>query len=122
LTETALLCGYVKHQPSRASDLGVSIGGEKDETVLLLHGGLSNSDAMLDPLGQALGETYRVAAFDRRGHGRTADTSEPFHYDTMADETLAFVEDLGGPVHLVGWSDGGNVGLLVALRLGSSDS
>ena len=93
-----------------------SIGLEKDETVLLLHGGLSNSDAMLDTIGGPLSDTYRVAAFDRRGHGRTADTSEPFHYATMADETIAFLEHLGGPAHLIGWSDGGDVGLLVALR------
>jgi pimeloyl-ACP methyl ester carboxylesterase len=93
-----------------------SIGLEKDETVLLLHGGLSNSDAMLDTIGGPLSDTYRVAAFDRRGHGRTADTSEPFHYATMADETIAFLEHLCGPAHLIGWSDGGNLGLLVALR------
>lgn len=93
-----------------------SIGSEKDEKVLLLHGGLSNSEALLDTVGQLLGASYRVAAFDRRGHGRTADTSEPFHYATMVDETIAFLEHLGGPAHLIGWSDGGNVGLLVALR------
>ena len=93
-----------------------TIGSEKDQTVLLLHGGLSNSDAMLDLIGAPLGDTFRVAAFDRRGHGRTADTDEPFHYSTMADETIAFLEQLGGPAHLIGWSDGGNVGLLVALR------
>jgi pimeloyl-ACP methyl ester carboxylesterase len=93
-----------------------TIGSEKEQTVLLLHGGLSNSDAMLDLIGAPLSDTYRVAAFDRRGHGRTADTDEPFHYATMADETIAFLEQLGGPAHLIGWSDGGNVGLLVALR------
>jgi pimeloyl-ACP methyl ester carboxylesterase len=93
-----------------------STGAEKDQTVLLLHGGLSNSDLMLDTIGGPLAGAYRVAAFDRRGHGRTADTSEPFHYATMADETIAFLEHLGGPAHLIGWSDGGNIGLLVALR------
>jgi len=93
-----------------------SIGGEKDETVLLLHGGLSNSDVLLDTIGKPLGETYRLAAFDRRGHGRTADTSEPFHYAAMADETIAFLEHLGDAAHLVGWSDGGNAGLFVALH------
>ena len=89
---------------------------KKDATVVLLHGGLSDSDAMLDTIGAPLRETYRIAAFDRRGHGRTADTDAPFHYDTMADETIAFLEHLGGSAHLIGWSDGGNVGLLVALR------
>ena len=94
----------------------VHVDGDQGETVLLLHGGLSNSDAMLETIGRPLGRTYRLAAFDRRGHGRTADTGEPFHYSAMADETIAFLEHLGGPAHLVGWSDGGIVALLVALR------
>ncbi|MDQ1380757.1 MAG: hypothetical protein QOJ71_1476 [Actinomycetota bacterium] len=93
-----------------------TMGTEKDATVLLLHGGLSNSDMMLDAMGAPLSNTYRVTAFDRRGHGRTADTEAPFHYAAMADETIAFLEQLGGPAHLIGWSDGGNVGLLVAMR------
>ena len=87
------------------------------ETVLLLHGGLSNSDELLGPLGNALGERWRLVAFDRRGHGRTKDTDRPFHYDDMATETIGVLETVvGGPAHLVGWSDGGIVALLVALR------
>lgn len=93
-----------------------TVQGAGDETVLLLHGGLSNSDALLDSIGGPLGEHRRVAAFDRRGHGRTADTAEAFHYESMVDETIAVIEHLGGPVHIVGWSDGGIVGLLLALR------
>ena len=93
-----------------------TVQGAGDETVLLLHGGLSNSDAMLDSIGGRLGEHRQVAAFDRRGHGRTADTPEPFHYESMVDETIAVIEHIGGPVHIVGWSDGGIVGLLLALR------
>lgn len=93
-----------------------TVEGAGDETVLLLHGGLSNSDALLDSIGGPLGERRRVAAFDRRGHGRTADTPEAFHYESMVDETIAFIEHIGGPVQIVGWSDGGIVGLLLALR------
>ncbi|MCU1397963.1 MAG: hypothetical protein JWN62_1072 [Acidimicrobiales bacterium] len=85
-------------------------------TVLLLHGGLSNGDALLESIGVPLAAQYRVAAFDRRGHGRTADTPEPFHYEAMADETIAVLAHLDTPVHLVGWSDGGITALLVALR------
>src|SRR2546430_11186955 len=51
------------------------------EPVLLLHGGLSDSELLLDPLEPALADRFRVVAFDRRGHGRTADTDAPFHYD-----------------------------------------
>ena len=87
------------------------------DPVLLLHGGLSDSDLLLDPLEPALADRFRVVAFDRRGHGRTADTDAPFHYDDMATETIAVIDKLiGAPAHLVGWSDGGNVALLVALR------
>lgn len=91
--------------------------GDGKETVLLLHGGLSNSDLLLDALSAPLETRYRVAAFDRRGHGYTADTAEPFHYADMATETIGVLEKVvGGRAHLVGWSDGGIVGLLVALR------
>jgi pimeloyl-ACP methyl ester carboxylesterase len=87
------------------------------EPVLLLHGGLSDSELLLEPLEPALGRRYRVLAFDRRGHGRTADTEAAFHYDDMANETVAAIEKLiGGPTNLVGWSDGGIIALLVALR------
>jgi pimeloyl-ACP methyl ester carboxylesterase len=35
----------------------------------------------------------------------------------MADDTIAYLDRvIGGPAHLVGWSDGAVVGLLVALR------
>ncbi len=84
-------------------------------TVVLLHGGMSSSASMLRSLGPRLKKDFRIAAFDRRGHGRTADTPDPFHYESMAEETVAFIELLGRPVHLVGHSDGGNVALLVTL-------
>lgn len=91
--------------------------GGAGEPILMLHGGISDSEMLVDPLKPALGEHFRIVAFDRRGHGRTADTEAPFHYDDMATESIAAIEKLiAGPAHLVGWSDGGNVALLVALR------
>ena len=56
-----------------------------------------------------------MVAFDRRGHGRTGDTEAPFHYDDMARETVDVLEQVvGGPAHLIGWSDGGIIAMLVA--------
>jgi len=73
-----------------------------------------------DAIEPAIGDRFRVVAFDRRGHGRTADTDAAFTYAEMTSETIAAIEKLvGAPVHLVGWSDGGIVSLLVAL--GRSD-
>ncbi|MEV7133563.1 alpha/beta hydrolase [Arthrobacter sp. NPDC093128] len=91
--------------------------GGNGEPLLLLHGGLGNSDDLLNSIGPGLSERFRVVAFDRRGHGYTADTDADFHYSDMADETVGVLESvLGGPAHLVGWSDGGIIALLVALR------
>jgi pimeloyl-ACP methyl ester carboxylesterase len=58
-----------------------------------------------------------VFAPERRGHGRTPDVDGPLSYDDMAADTIGFLEKVvGGPAHLVGWSDGGIVGLLVAIE------
>jgi pimeloyl-ACP methyl ester carboxylesterase len=90
--------------------------GSGDETVLLLHGGLSSCDDLLGTVGPTLAEHFRIVAFDRRGHGRTGDTDAPFHYADMATETVSVLHTVvGGPAHLVGFSDGGNIALLIAL-------
>ena len=91
--------------------------GGTGEPILMLHGGISDSDMLVDPLEPALRERFRIVAFDRRGHGHTADTDAAFHYDDMATETVGALEKLiAAPAHVLGWSDGGNVALLVALR------
>ncbi|TLM83249.1 alpha/beta hydrolase [Pseudarthrobacter sp. NamE2] len=98
--------------PTWVADLGGS-----GAPLLLLHGGMGNSDDLLNGIGPELSSHYRVIAFDRRGHGYTADTDADFHYEDMAAETVRVLETLvDGPAHLVGWSDGGIVALLVALR------
>jgi len=86
------------------------------DPLLLLHGGLADASgfALQTP---AFAERYRVVVPDRRGHGRTPDVDGPITYDVMADDTIALMDDLGtGPAHLVGWSDGGDIGLLVAIK------
>ena len=88
----------------------------KGEVVLLLHGGLSSSKSMLDKVASGLDRTFGVAAFDRRGHGRTADTSERFSIEAMAEEAAAFIRHIGKPVHLLGFSDGGNTALALAMK------
>jgi pimeloyl-ACP methyl ester carboxylesterase len=91
--------------------------GGAGEPLLLLHGGLSNSDILLDSIGSGLRNEFHTVAYDRRGHGRTADTDADFHYRDMATEAIQVLQEVvGGPAHLVGWSDGGIIGLLVALE------
>ena len=86
--------------------------GAGDPLVLLHPGGADSRawQANLPPLA----ERFRVLTPDRRGHGRTPDAGE-LTFDAMARDTIAFIEAVaGGPVDLLGCSDGASVGLLVA--------
>ncbi|RDI48466.1 alpha/beta fold hydrolase [Nocardia mexicana] len=84
------------------------------ESLVLLHGGLTDSRTF-GPVVPLFAKHFRTFAVDRRGHGRTADVPGPLSYDVMAEDTIAFLEQVaGGPADLVGYSDGANVALLVA--------
>ena len=86
------------------------------EPVVLLHGGLTHGDSWALQLPDIVEAGYRVHVPDRRGHGRSPDTDAPFHYQAMAEETIAYLEDVvGGPAHLVGHSDGAITILLAAI-------
>ncbi|MBN0043601.1 alpha/beta hydrolase [Streptomyces actuosus] len=88
--------------------------GEGDP-LLLLHGGLCTNETW-SPQRSDLAARFRVHLPERRGHGHTPDVDGPISYQDMAEDTAAFVESVvGGPAHLVGWSDGGIVALLLAL-------
>jgi pimeloyl-ACP methyl ester carboxylesterase len=85
------------------------------DPLVLLHGGLVPNETwgMQIPDFSA---RYRVLAPERRGHGRTPDVEGPLNYADMAEDTIGFFDKIvGGPAHIVGWSDGGIIGLLVAI-------
>ena len=74
---------------------------------------LASQPRMLEPLAAR----FRVYTPERRAHGRTPDVAGPITFDAMATDTIAFLEAVvGRRAHVVGCSDGGIVGLLVALR------
>ncbi|MFF5447689.1 alpha/beta fold hydrolase [Streptomyces sp. NPDC012888] len=97
---------------------GVTTWYETDgsgDPLLLLHGGFCTIETWGAQRGD-LAERYRLFMPERRGHGRTPDVEGPLTYRDMADDTAAFLDSVvGAPAHLVGWSDGGTVALLVAL-------
>lgn len=86
------------------------------EPLLLLHGGFGTGDSLM-AIGKQLAEHFRVIAPDRSGHGHTADKGGPLTYDDMTTETIGVIEALGlGKTNLLGYSDGGIICLLLALR------
>ncbi|WP_432541806.1 alpha/beta fold hydrolase [Kineococcus sp. SYSU DK002] len=86
------------------------------EPLVLLHGGFCSLETMR-PIGDALADAFTVHAAERPGHGRTPDREGPFSYDDGVLDTLALLDALGvGRAHLVGFSDGGVIALLMAVR------
>jgi len=86
------------------------------EPLVLLHGGMCTAETF-DGQTPALAGHYRVYVPERRGHGRTPDVEGPITYDDMTADTIAFMDAVGiRSAHLVGFSDGALVALLVALR------
>lgn len=84
--------------------------------VLLIHGGLSSSDvwAKIIPL---LDKTHEVIVADSRGQGRSTQTDQRLTYGLMAGDYLALLDTLHvQEVAVVGWSDGGNIGLDLAIH------
>ena len=53
---------------------------------------------------------------DSRGHGRSSFDETPISYEVMASDVLGLMDHLGiDKADLVGWSDGGIIGLEIAL-------
>jgi pimeloyl-ACP methyl ester carboxylesterase len=72
------------------------------EPLVLLHPGLADSRAFEDYVPE-LAQHFHVFRPDRRGHGRTPDVEGPITYQLMAQDTIAFLEQVvGGPASLLG--------------------
>ncbi len=84
--------------------------------VLLLHGGLASSNYFGRLIPVLIGNGYRVIVADSRGQGRSTRSSEPFTYHLLASDMLGLMNQLNlAKVDLVGWSDGGIIGLELAM-------
>lgn len=85
--------------------------------VLLLHGGFGNSAYFghLIPFLEQNG--YHVIAVDSRGQGRSTRSSEPYSYHLMAKDVVALLDHLRiRKADIVGWSDGGCIGMDLAIK------
>lgn len=83
--------------------------------ILLIHGNSESHEKML-PLMEMLKGRYAVYAPDSRDHGQS-DKVQALHYEDMAEDMAAFIQalHLENPV-VIGSSDGGIIGLLLAIR------
>lgn len=87
------------------------------EAVVLLHGGLSQTSHWDSYILPAVEDEFHVFAYDRTGHGFTGDQPKSFHYQHQADEAISYLKQVvKEPAHLIGYSDGGIIALMVAMQ------
>jgi pimeloyl-ACP methyl ester carboxylesterase len=100
------------------ADLYYEVHGPDDgQPVLLLHGGLGNTEEFANLAPVLVVSRYRVVAMDSRGRGRSTWGDLPITYEQMAADALGLLDELGiDKTDVVGWSDGGIIALNLAIH------
>jgi len=83
--------------------------------IILLHGN-QETHKIFDVLINKLKDNYKVYAIDSRCHGKSENPKE-ISYNLMSDDIIQFIRKLNieKPI-LYGFSDGGIIGLLIAIK------
>jgi len=90
--------------------------GSGPETIVLVHGLASNAGFFRYVIPE-LAQTYRVIAVDLPGFGRSSKRAYPYSMAFYARTVSALIDSLGvGPVHYLGHSMGGQIGMTLALQ------
>ena len=84
--------------------------------LLLLHGNGEDGTYFVHQV-EEFSRDFTVYAIDTRGHGQSPRGGAPFTISQFADDVLAFMDRQGLPrADILGFSDGGNIALIFALR------
>jgi len=84
--------------------------------LLLIHGGAGNG-MQFEKQVPAFSPHYQLIVPDCRAQGRTTDRPGPLTYHDMAEDMIALLDHLKlSKVDVMGWSDGGVIGLDMAIH------
>jgi pimeloyl-ACP methyl ester carboxylesterase len=86
------------------------------EPLILLHGNGEDSEYFREQAA-FFSKTFRVIAPDTRGHGLSPRGTAPFTLSQFADDLKDFMDEKEiAAANILGFSDGGNIALLFAMR------
>lgn len=86
------------------------------EPLILLHGNSESKTCFLHQLPE-LSPRYRCIVIESRGHGRSTHGTEKLSLSLMADDVFKIMDHLKlEKAHVLGFSDGGNIALHMALK------
>ena len=108
------------HLPINGLSLYYEVHGDpgpaRGTPLLLMAGSFMATGSMKSWVSAFVGERP-VIVFDQQGHGRTPDTSREMSYEQFADDAAALLRALRVErADVLGYSQGGAVGLQLALR------
>ena len=84
--------------------------------LILLHGNGENCDYFVGQM-EVFAQHFHVYALDTRGHGKTLRGEAPFTIRQFADDLRDFMDEYGiEKAHILGFSDGGNIAMLFAMK------
>lgn len=86
------------------------------QPLLLLHGNSESIQSFRQQIPE-FSKHYRVIAVDTRGQGKSSENGITYSYDLFADDMNALLNILNiDSANILGWSDGGNTGLIMAMK------
>jgi 3-oxoadipate enol-lactonase len=98
-------------------DIHYEIHGKEGAPWLVLSHSLACSVRMWDPQIAALKDSYRILAYDTRGHGATEAPRGAYTLEMLADDLFFLLKELKiGTAHYCGLSMGGMIGQTFALK------
>lgn len=104
------------HIQLKGSKLFYVSEGTGKETLVFSHGLLWSHKMFQDQI-EFLKKHYRIIAYDHRGQGQSEVTEGSFDMDMLTEDAAELIGALAeGPVHFVGLSMGGFVGMRLAAR------
>jgi pimeloyl-ACP methyl ester carboxylesterase len=84
--------------------------------VLMIHGNNGNTGAFAQN-APYFAKHYTVILADSRSQGKSLDPDHPLTFEMMADDEAALLDAMHiSSANVIGWSDGGIVALLLAIR------
>jgi pimeloyl-ACP methyl ester carboxylesterase len=86
------------------------------QPLLMIHGNGGSIDNFRNQIPY-FSKNYKVIVADNRSQGKSADAGDSLSYEMMADDFATLLDTLKvDSANVIGWSDGGINGLLLAIR------
>lgn len=109
--------GYVPRPPAGTRVYWEEFGNADGPPIVVLPAGLCTITVMGGQIEPLAAQAYRVIAIDARGNGKSSNTAPALTYEMMSDDVVGVMDALKiQRADIVGWSDGGNLGLDLARR------